>query len=207
MNSSQAIILGITGGIACGKTETGHILSAEGFKVLDSDFLAHELMGKGRPVYQAVVKHFGEAMLAKSGEIDREKLGKMIFADPQERATLNRLVHPEVIKSAREWVEVCREAQEDAAVLVPLLFESGWTKGWDAIICVTAPEDQIFKRLKKRGFSKVEALKRVEAQMSLVEKAALADFVIENDGTPDSLRRRVCDLVEVIRYEKRKSYE
>jgi dephospho-CoA kinase len=61
--------------------------------------------------------------------------------------------------------------------------------------------------LKKRGFSKVEALKRVEAQMSLVEKAALADFVIENDGTPDSLRRRVCDLVEVIRYEKRKSYE
>lgn len=117
---------------------------------------------------------------------------------------LNRLVHPAVIKGAREWIEACREAQEDAAVLVPLLFESGWTKGWDAVICVTAQKEQVFQRLENRGFSKEDAVKRIEAQMSLIEKAALADFVIENDGTLESLRCRVCDLVEVIRCEKRK---
>jgi dephospho-CoA kinase len=204
MNSAQAIILGVTGGIACGKTETGRILSAEGLKVLDSDFLAHELMGKGRPVYEQVVEHFGRAILAEDGQINRTKLGKIVFADPRERATLNRLVHPAVIKGAREWIEACREAQEDAAVLVPLLFESGWTKGWDAVICVTAQKEQVFQRLENRGFSKEDAVKRIEAQMSLIEKAALADFVIENDGTLESLRCRVCDLVEVIRCEKRK---
>jgi dephospho-CoA kinase len=164
-------------------------------------------MGKGRPVYEQVVEHFGEEILSASGEIDRVQLGKRVFADSQERVALNRLVHPAVIKGAQAWIGACREAQEDAVVLVPLLFESGWTKGWDAIICVTAPEEQIFKRLENRGFSKEEAIKRIESQMSLIEKATLSDFVIENGGTLESLRRQVCDLVEVIRCEKRKSYE
>ena len=207
MNSPQAVILGITGGIACGKTETGRILSAEGFKVLDSDFLAHELMGKGRSVYAAVVKQFGDAILAEDGEIDRARLGKKVFADPQAREALNRLVHPAVIAAAKEWIEECREAQEDAAVLVPLLFEAGWTEGWDAVICVTAPEEPIFQRLEKRGLSREEARKRIAAQMPQSEKAAKADFIIENGGTPDALRSRIMGLVEEIRREKRKSYE
>ena len=207
MNSPQAVILGITGGIACGKTETGRILSAEGFKVLDSDFLAHELMGKGRSVYVAVVKQFGDSILAEDGEIDRAKLGKKVFADPQARRMLNRLVHPAVIASAKDWIEECREAQEDAAVLVPLLFEAGWTEGWDAVICVTAPEERIFQRLGKRGLSKEEAHKRIAAQMPQSEKAAQADFIIENGGTLDALHSRITGLVEEIRREKRKSYE
>ncbi len=201
MNSSQAIILGITGGIACGKTETGHFLSTEGFKVLDSDFLAHELMGKGRPVYASVVEHFGAAILADDGEIDRAKLGKKIFADPQDRAVLNRLVHPAVINVAREWIRDCRCAGEDAAVLVPLLFEAGWTDGWDAVVCVTAPEEQIFQRLEKRGLSKEEAVKRMVAQMPQAEKAGRADYIIKNSGTLDALREQIVDLVEKIRRE------
>ena len=207
MNSSQAIILGITGSIACGKTETGHILSAEGFKVLDSDFLAHELMGKGRPVYDAVVEHFGGAILGEDGEIDRVKLGKKIFADPEERAVLNRLVHPAVIKAAQEWISDCRAMQEDAAVLVPLLFEANWTEDWDAVVCLTAPEEQIFQRLEKRGFSKEETRRRVAAQMLQAEKADKADFVIENSGTIEMLRSRIVNVVEKIRCEKRKCYE
>jgi dephospho-CoA kinase len=207
MNSPQALILGITGGIACGKTETGRILASEGFKVLDSDFLAHELMGKGRSVYTAVVKQFGDEILAEDGEIDRARLGEKIFADPQAREALNRLVHPAVIKAAKDWIEACRDAQEDAAVLVPLLFEAGWTEGWDAVICVTAPEEQIFQRLEKRGLPGEEARKRIAAQMLQSEKAARADFIIENGGTPDALRSRIVGLVEEIRGEKRKSYE
>jgi dephospho-CoA kinase len=201
MNSS--ITLGITGGIACGKTETGRILSAEGFKVLDSDFLAHELMQKGRPVYEKVIERFGDSILAEDGEIDRAKLGEKVFADPQAREALNRLVHPAVIKAAQEWIEECRASQEDAAVLVPLLFEAGWTDGWDAVICVTAPEEQVFQRLEKRGLSKDEAQKRIAAQMPLAEKAARSDFVIENSGTLESLRSRMVDLVERVRCENK----
>jgi dephospho-CoA kinase len=175
--------------------------------VLDSDFLAHELMGKGRPVYTAVVQQFGDAILAEDGEIDRGRLGKKVFEDPQAREALNRLVHPAVIAEAQEWIKACREAQEDAAVLVPLLFEAGWTEGWDAIICVTAPDEQVFQRLEKRGLSNDEARKRIAAQMPQAEKAARADFVIENGGTTEVLRNRIVDLVEKIRREKRKSYE
>ena len=207
MNLPQVIILGITGGIACGKTETGRILSSEGFKVLDSDFMAHELMGKGRPVYKKVVGCFGRAILGADEEIDRANLGKNIFVDPLAREALNRLVHPAVIEAAQEWIKDCRETREDAAVLVPLLFEAGWTEGWDAVICVTAPEEQVFQRLEKRGILKDEACRRIAAQMSQSTKASQADFVIENGGTPEALRSRVLDLVEEIRCEKRKSYE
>lgn len=207
MNSPHSIILGITGGIACGKTEIGRILSSEGFKVLDSDFLAHELMGKGRPVYAAVVKQFGDVILAEDGEIDRARLGKKVFDDKQAREALNRLVHPAVIAEASEWIEECREAQEDAAVLVPLLFEAGWTDGWDAVICVTAPDEQVFQRLEKRGLSNDAVRKRIAAQMPQAEKATAADGVIQNDGTLEMLRRRIMDLIEAIRAEQRKNYE
>lgn len=207
MNPIQSMILGITGGIACGKTETGRILSSEGFKVLDSDFLAHELMSKGRPVYRKVVEYFGGGILAADGEIDRVKLGRKVFSDPQARETLNRLVHPAVIESAQDWMKECRDMREDAAVLVPLLFETGWTEGWDAVICVTAPEEQVLQRLEKRGLPEAEAIKRIRAQMPQAEKASRADFVIENGGTPDALRRRTVELVEEIRCQKRKRYE
>lgn len=207
MNSPQPIILGITGGIACGKTETGRILSSEGFKVLDCDFLAHELMGKGRPVYTTVVDQFGDGILATDGEIDRTKLGRKVFEDSQARETLNRLVHPAVIEAARDWIEECREAQEDVAVLVPLLFEAGWTDGWDAVVCVTAPEDEVFQRLEKRGLSKGDAMKRIAAQMPLAKKSARAGFVIANDGTLETLRCRIRDLIEAIRVEQRNNYE
>lgn len=207
MNSPHSIILGITGGIACGKTETGRILSSEGFKVLDSDFLAHELMGKGFSVYDAVVQAFGGAILGEDGEIDRGKLGALVFSDPQALCELNRLVHPAVIATANEWVAVCREAQEDAAVLVPLLFEAGWTEGWDAVICVIAPEDQVFQRLEKRGISQDEARTRIAAQMPLAEKAARAGFVIQNGDTLESLQDRIKELIDTIRAEQRKNYE
>lgn len=203
MNFSQSLILGITGGMGCGKTEVGHILSAEGFRVLDSDFLAHELMLKDRPVYRNVVAAFGEEILSGDGEIDRKRLGAVVFNDPAAREQLNRLVHPDVISSANEWIAECRAAQEDAAVLVPLLFEAGWTRAWDAVICVTAPEKQIFQRLENRGLSKEDAGRRIAAQMPLNEKAAQSDFVIENDGTLQTLRDRTVGLVRTIRCKKK----
>jgi dephospho-CoA kinase len=207
MSSSQTIILAITGGIACGKTETGRILSAEGFKVLDCDFLAHELMAAGRPVFQAVVDFFGADVLAADGEIDRVLLGRRVFSDPVARAELNRLTHPAVLETARRWRQECIESGEDAAVLVPLLFETGWTDGWDAVVCLTATEEEVFRRLEQRGLSRDEARRRIAAQWPLHEKAARAEIVIENNETPEALRRRVLEMVERVRDGKRKRYE
>jgi len=201
------MLLGITGGIACGKTETGHILSSIGFQVLDTDGLAHSLMKKGEPVYQAVVTQFGSEILADDGEIDRIKLGKLVFSDVQAREILNRLVHPMVISAAQEWMRACRANKQDAAVLVPLLFEVGWTDGWDAVVCVTAPKEQVDQRLKRRGLSQTETQKRIDAQMPLTEKAARADFILNNDGTVEDLRFRISDLIEKIKLDKRKCHE
>ncbi|MGE4490233.1 MAG: dephospho-CoA kinase [Kiritimatiellales bacterium] len=199
MNSSHSIILGITGGIACGKTEAGHILSAEGFKVLDSDFLAHELMAKNRPVYRDVVAFFGQGILAADGEIDRRKLGVRVFGCPQELAQLNRLVHPAVMSEAFGWISDCREQEEDAAVLVPLLFETGWTDGWDAVVCIAASEEIVFQRLEKRGLSKTEAGQRIAAQWPVEEKAARSDFIIQNDDTLEAFREQMIALMNSIR--------
>jgi dephospho-CoA kinase len=207
MNSSQSIILGITGGIACGKTEVGRILSENGFKVLDCDLLAHELMNKGCSVYQDVVNRFGEKILAADGEIDRMKLGQRVFDNPPDRAALNRLVHPAVIEAAQRWKADCRAVHRNAAVLVPLLFEAGWTGDWDAIVCITASDEQIFHRLERRGLSPEEARKRIAAQMPIAEKAAKADFVIQNNGTLKALHEAIMNLIEKIRGEQRNSYE
>jgi len=196
MTPHQPIILGITGGIACGKTETGRIFTEAGFAVLDTDLLAHEVMKAGTPVFERVIEQFGKAILSEDGEIDRAKLGQLVFADPAERNILNELVHPAVIKAAEQWKQ---EKPGDAAILVPLLFEAGWTEGWDAVICVSADEKQIFQRLEKRGLSEDEVRKRIAAQMPLAEKEAKADFVIENNETLDALREEILRVVECIR--------
>ncbi len=196
MTSHQPIILAITGGIACGKTETGRFLAEAGFDVLDADSLAHQVMKAGTPVFERVVEHFGKLILGTAGEIDRTQLGQLVFADPEARATLNRLVHPAVIEAAEQWIT---ERQKEAVILVPLLFEAGWTEGWDAVVCVSADEDVVFQRLEKRGLNKKEAHKRIAAQMPLAEKEAKADFVIRNNETLDALHKETLKVLECIR--------
>ena len=196
MRSHQPIILAVTGGIACGKSETGRILSEEGFAVLDTDLLAHNMMKAGTPIFERVVEHFGKTILRADGEIDRTQLGNLVFSDSAARETLNRLVHPALIQAAEQWK---REQPGDAAILVPLLFEAGWTEGWDAIVCVSAEEENIFQRLEKRGLSEDEAQQRIAAQMPLAEKEAQADFIIRNNETLNALRDETLKVIECIR--------
>jgi dephospho-CoA kinase len=196
MRSNSSIILGITGGIACGKTETGRILAEAGFDVLDTDSLAHDVMKAGTSTFEQVVKQFGKSILNPDGEMDRTQLGRLVFADSSAREALNRLVHPAVIKAAEQWKA---ERKRESAILVPLLFEAGWTEGWDAIVCVSADEDVVFQRLEKRGLNIEEARQRIAAQMPLAEKETKSDFIIRNNKTLDALRKETLNVLERIR--------
>jgi len=196
MSSHQPIILGLTGGIACGKSEVGRILQQNGFAVLDTDTLAHELMKAGAPVFKTVVTRFGKSVLGANGEIDRSALGKIVFENPDALQALNELVHPAVIEAVEQWKA---RQRGDAAVMVPLLFETGWTNGWSAIICVSAEEEVVFQRLEKRGLSEAEARKRIAAQMPLTEKEKKSDFILRNNETLDALRNETVKVLEAVR--------
>jgi dephospho-CoA kinase len=196
MTNQQPIMLAITGGIACGKSEAGRILEEQGFDVLDADLLAHSLMKSGSNVFQRIVDFFGTDILALDGEIDRPKLAQKVFGNEVALHKLNGLVHPAVIEAGEAWK---RERSGNAAVLIPLLFEAGWINGWDAIICVSADEQTVFQRLEKRGISREEARVRIAAQMPLSEKKRQSDFCIENNETLEALKQKLQETIRQIR--------
>jgi dephospho-CoA kinase len=202
-NNCKAIVLGITGGIACGKSEVGRILETMNFAVCDSDRVAHDLMKKGTPVYRQVVAHFGERILTNHGEISRPALGTIVFNNAAEREILNKLAHPAVREYLTEWIVTHQESGTDAAVQIPLLFESGMDNlGWDAVLCISSDERSVLKRLCDRGFNASDARERISAQMPLEEKETRADFVVPNSGTLDELDQATRKIVAVIRGER-----
>ncbi|MEN7973183.1 MAG: dephospho-CoA kinase [Verrucomicrobiota bacterium] len=195
----NVIVLGVTGGIACGKSAAGRILCEMGFAVCDADHVAHELMKKGAPVFEQVVDHFGARILMNDGEISRPLLGEIVFEDPGQRNVLNRLIHPAVREALEQWISEKRRAGRNAAVLIPLLFESGMQDlDWDAILCVSSRIEDVFNRLEKRGFTRDEAKRRVRSQMPLEEKEMLADQVVPNHGTLKELETATRKAVEAI---------
>lgn len=198
MTLSPVFVVGITGGIACGKTEVGRLFSKEGFDVLDTDVLAHEIMKQGTVVYREVVERFGCSVIGEDGELNRSVLGQIVFNDPSALKRLNKMVHPAVKKAAEAWKAEQKKAGRCAAVLIPLLFEADWTEGWDAILCVSADEKKVFQRLEKRGLNPNEARKRIAAQLPLAEKEAAANFVIKNSGTLDELEVETLHVIECI---------
>ena len=195
----KVVVLGVTGGIACGKSEVGRILNEMGYAVCDADRIAHELMKKGTPVFDQVVDRFGSQILAENGEISRPILGRIVFENPEQLEVLNRLVHPAVRESLGQWISGKRSAGENAAVLIPLLFESGMQDlDWDAVLCVSSHETDVVQRLEARGLSREEAEKRIHSQMPLMEKEKLADRVVPNHGTLGELEKATREAVEAI---------
>jgi dephospho-CoA kinase len=188
---AKRVDVGLTGGIACGKTAAAGILAEAGAAVLDTDRVAHEVMAPGGPAYEAVIEAFGSEIVAADGTIDRAVLGEKVFGDAAVRLTLNGLVHPAVRDRRRAWVLERRAQEESTVVAIPLLFEVGDDQEWDAIVCVTADESTVMERLKHRGLSDAQARRRIAAQMPVEEKAARSDYVIENNGSLDKLKRLV----------------
>ena len=199
----SAVVFALTGGIACGKSEVGRFFGGMGFKVCDSDHVAHDLMARGNPVYDRVVETFGKDILADDGAISRPILGRMVFEDPEKRRVLDQLVHPAVRERLEQWISDRRINHEDAVIQVPLLFESGMeTLDWDAILCVSSERSQILQRLKSRGIDPAEAVRRIDAQMPLEEKEKRSDFVIRNIGTLQQLERATQAAVECLSGER-----
>lgn len=199
----RTITLGITGGIACGKSEVGRILGEMGFAVCDADRVAHDLMDKGTPVFQQIIDHFGDEVLTEDGRISRPDLGKIVFKDSSRLQLLNALVHPAVRQVLEKWMTVQKNKNRSSAVLLPLLFESAMDDlGWDAVVCVSSAEQTVFQRLEKRGLSPEEAEQRVLSQMPLAEKESRADVVIQNQGTLGELELAVRKTVRAIMLER-----
>jgi len=192
--------LGLTGGIACGKSEVGAILRREGVAVCDTDDLAREVVRPGQPGHGRIRQLFGETYVDARGEIDRQRLGARVFSDDEARARLNEALHPLIRCAWEAWMEQHR--QETVAVMIPLLFEIGATEGWDAILCVCAEPDQVMERLRGRGLSAEEARARLRSQMPLAEKMKRADHVIRNNGTLQDLERETHAVMRLVRETK-----
>lgn len=189
----------ITGGIACGKSTVGNLLTGFGVHVLDTDRVGHNVIRKDSPAFDEIVHVFGHSVVGADGEIHRPTLGNMVFADPEKRIQLNRIVHPCIQREWREWMNERRRHNETAAVQIPLLFEVNATYPWDGIVCVSAPVPQILQRLVERGLTETEAKQRMAAQLPLSEKIARSDFHIKNTGTLNQLEEQTLGVLEAIR--------
>jgi len=189
-------VIGVTGGIASGKTTVCRFLRELGYPVIDADALAHQVLEPGNPVYEQVVGAFGDDMLAPDGSIDRKRLAARIFASPGDRRQLEELTHGAILRRIQEEIEQARRGGHQAVfVEVPLLYETGNTGLFDRIWVVWAERSQQIERLLGRtGMSRREALERMAAQIPLKEKLRRADEVIDNSGSERDARLRVIQL-------------
>jgi dephospho-CoA kinase len=186
----MTVMIGLTGNIATGKSEVGRMLAELGARVIDADAVAHQVMRRGEPAYTAVVEAFGPGILRPDGEVDRARLGAIVFADAEALRRLEAIVHPEVIARVDALI---REATEPVIVVEAIkLIEAGMHRNCHTLWVVTCPrEQQIARLMRTRGLSEAEAVLRVDAQPPQAEKVALADVVIDNSHTLAETRRQV----------------
>ena len=198
----NGLIIGLTGGIACGKSTVTQLLQRRGADIIDLDQIGHELLKANSPVMKQLLKTFGPEVLDLSGDVNRTKLGKIVFADPLARQQLNDIVHPEIHRISRQLAQSKVKNQADSIVVIesPLLIESGGYRSVDYVVLVSATPDQQIVRLMKRSLeqnktmTQLDAEKRIAAQMSLKEKMAYADYIVDNQGDLTELGKQVDQL-------------
>ena len=209
--------VGLTGGIAAGKSVVGEMFVALGARLVQADRIAHSLMQPGEAVYNEVVRHFGREILNPDGSVNRAKLAEVAFgpatAPESKRASrieeLNRIVHPVVIRSQEEWMQEMGRQDPPAIAIVEaaLLLEAGAGKRFDRLIVVTCSEEQRVTRFAARQKIDLEAarkevIRRMAAQLSDEEKIKAADFVIDNSGSLEKTREQVRQVWQKLKPEK-----
>lgn len=191
------IVVGLTGGIATGKSTVARILAEAGAEVIDADVIARQVVAKGRPAWKKIVAHFGATVLRSDGEIDRPRLAAVVFADTARKLILNRLVHPYVRRQIARILVSLRSTRPDAVVVldIPLLFEAGMHRNLSEIIVVYAPQSEQHRRLTRRdNLSPKAAADRIRSQMPIEEKCRRATSVIDNSGSRQHTRRQTLNL-------------
>jgi dephospho-CoA kinase len=194
-------LVGLTGGIASGKSTLASALRAMGAPVIDADALAREAVRRGSPALQAIARQFGSALVGPDGELDRRAMAALVFASPSERERLEAIVHPFVRGAVTAETErLAAEGHDLAFYDVPLLYERGLDREVDCVVVVHAPPALQLSRLQARdGLSRADALARLAAQMPIDEKAGRADLVVTNVGDLASLRARAAPLLADLR--------
>lgn len=191
------MLVGVTGSIACGKSEFCNILRDLGYLVIDCDEISHNVIKNGRVAYYEVLYEFGESILNSDKEINRKKLGKIVFSDIDKRKKLENIIHPKVIKEIKKY-------KKEPLVFfeVPLLFESNMEKYFDKIICVGASFNNQVKRIMIRdGLTQSEAMDRILSQILVKDKMDRSDYKVYNDKTIIELRKEAIDIVNDIKKE------
>lgn len=180
----KSLVVGLTGGIACGKNTVADMFQSFGADIIDADLIVHQLLKNDLSVKQKIVSSFGESILNDKGDIDRQRLGRMVFGNPDYLHSLEEIVHPAVIEtmSVMTKQKLASEGCTAVVVNVPLLIEKNLMDTVDFVVLVHADEDVQMQRLAQRGLSREEALQRIRSQMPSSEKAQFADFIIYNNG-------------------------
>lgn len=193
-------IVGLTGGIASGKSTVSQILQDKGLVVLDADIFAREVVAPGTFGLKAIVDHYGSEIINSQGELDRKKLGQKIFNDATQRGVLERITHPLIQLRAREEIRLLRRLNHrlifyDAA----LIFEKGLNKNFEKTIVVNCTQENQIKRLMQRdSLTEAKAKEIISAQWPLDKKAAAADFVIENNGTKAEILKQIEEILKIL---------
>jgi dephospho-CoA kinase len=193
----MSLVIGLTGGIASGKSTVSNMFKEMNIPVVDADVEARLAVMKGEPAYLRIMEEFGQEILMENGEIDRQKLGSIIFRQEEKRLLLNEITHPEVRKRMLDQVERAKENQEELVVLdIPLLFESKLTYMVDKTLLVYVDNETQLQRLMERNnLSQDDAEARIHSQMPLAEKVKLADAFIDNNGLIEDTKRQLINIL------------
>jgi dephospho-CoA kinase len=189
-------VIGLAGGIGSGKSTVSRFLAELGAVILDVDRVGHEAFKPDTEIWRQVVATFSSQILTPGGDIDREKLGEMVFGNPESLARLNRIMHPRMHEIVTAQLDDYRRQGMDVVVLeAPLLIEAGWASSVDEVWVTTASEATVLSRLEEqKGLSRQQALARIYSQLSSEERVRHADVVIDTDCDLDELRARVGEL-------------
>jgi dephospho-CoA kinase len=196
------LIVGLTGGVASGKTTVSEVLREEGATLIDADQIARELVQPQTPAWQELVRVFGNEILDRDGSIHRQKLASLIFSNPRRRSLLNRILHPRIKEEISRRLKGIQQKDPEAIVVIdaPLLIETGGHREMDKVIVVVSTETQQIERLRRRNqLSEEQARAMLSSQMSLEEKTTVADYVICNEGSPEETRQKAKNVFKELK--------
>ena len=200
-DNKTMILIGITGGIACGKTEVSLVFQKKGAIILSGDEIGKEVVEKNKGVFKELVRTFGKEILNKNKNLNRRKLGEVAFASKESKDLLNRIVHPYLLRELRKRINSLRRKRDKDVVVIDaaLIVEWGLQKELDYLIFVESKREEKIKRLQKqKSYSRKEAIDRIKSQLPEITKKRLADFVIKNDEGLKELRTKAENIWEKI---------